>query len=80
MDGRGNTERQVMTIQEPELTDKQVKGDNICVINKTTVTLLPHHISIVPLTSINYPNKIHIDTLLEMEENAFLSSNNQTLQ
>ena len=32
----------------------------------------PHHISIVPLTTISYINKVHADTLLEMEENPFL--------
>ena len=62
-----------MTIYEPELTDKQVIGEKIFVVTKNTVTSLFCHISIVPLTSIYYPNKIHTDTLLEMEENPFFT-------
>ena len=37
----------------------------ILVITKGMVTLTPSPISIAPLTSINYPNKIHTDKLLE---------------
>ena len=32
-----------------------------------------HHISIVPLTTINYPNKMHTDILLGIEENPFFT-------
>ena len=49
-----------MTIHELKLTDKQ----EICLIAKITVTLLPHHMSVLPLTSTDYPNKIHKDTFL----------------
>ena len=42
-------------------------------MTKSTVTLQPHHISVVPLISINDPNKIHTDTLLEVEENPFFT-------
>ena len=60
-----------MTIHEPELTNKQETDAKIHVITKSTVTLPPKHISIVPLTPINYSGKIHRDTLLEREENPF---------
>ena len=63
-DKKGNIERQVMAIHEPELTDKQTIGKKIHVITKSRITLPLHHISTVPLTSINYPNKTHTDTLL----------------
>ena len=69
----GNIEMQIMIIHESELTDKQVTGEKICIITKSTVTLPQHHISIVLLTSINYSNKIHTDTLLEMEDNPFFT-------
>ena len=62
-----------MTIHESKLTNKQEKGKKIHVITKSTVTLPPHHISIIPLTPTDYPHKIHTDTLLEMEENPFFT-------
>ena len=65
---KGNIERQVITIPQSELTDKQVIGRKIDIKTKSTITLPPHHISIVPLTSMNFPNKIQTNTLLEMEE------------
>ena len=63
---RCNTERQVMTMYENKLTDKQEINEKIHVVTMYTVTLQPYHISIVPLTPINYPGKIHADTLLEI--------------
>ena len=73
-----------MTIYEPKLPGKQMIGEKIHVITKSTVTLPPHHISIIPLISINYPNKKHTDTLLEIEGKPILyhqttGSHNNTL-
>ena len=61
-DKKGKIGRQVMTMHEPKIMDKQVIGEKIYIITKSTVTLTPDHISIAPLTSINYSNKIHTDT------------------
>ena len=61
----------LLNIHEPKLTNKQETNEKICVVMKSTVTLPPHHISIVPLTPINYPDKIHTNTLLDLEENPF---------
>ena len=62
-----------MMIHKPKLANKQGTGERIHVITKSTLTLLPHHISIVLFTPVNYPGKIHTDTLLEMEENPFFA-------
>ena len=35
--------------------------------------MMDNNISIAPLTTLNYPNKIHADTLLEMDENPFFT-------
>ena len=42
------------------------------VVTTHTVTLPPHHISIVPLTPINHTENIQTNTLPEMEANPFL--------
>ena len=44
------TERQVMTTYEPKSTNKQETDGKFHIIRKSTVTLPPHHFSIVPLT------------------------------
>ena len=62
-----------MAIHEPQLTIEQERDEKIHIVTKTTVTLPPHQITIVPLTPINYPDKIHAHTLLEIEENPFFS-------
>ena len=69
----GNMERRVMTIHESKLTNKQETDEKNHIITKSTVTLSPHHISMVPLTLTNYSSKKHTDTLLEMEENTFFA-------
>ena len=50
---KGNTEKQVMTMNEIKLTDKQKGNEKICVVTKHTVTLPPYHCTIVPLTPVN---------------------------
>ena len=75
-----NIERQVLNIYEPEHLDKQAIGEKIWVITKSTVTLPPLHMSIAPVTSINYPNKILTDILLEMKENLFFTIEQSMLQ
>ena len=59
-----------MTIHEPKLTDKQVIGGKIQV--KHSYFTIPQYLK--SITSINYPNKIHTDTLLKMKENLFLTT------
>ena len=46
-------------------------NEKIHVVTKHTATLPPHHISIVPLSPINYTENIQTNTLLDMEENPF---------
>ena len=70
---KGTIERHVMTIHEPKLTNEQETNEKICIVMKSMVTFPPHHISIAPLTPINYPDKIHTNTLLEMREIPFFS-------
>ena len=77
---KGNTARQVMSINWPYWVDKQVLCERIWVTTKSTVTPPPHHSSIVPFTSTNYTNETYADTLMEMEENPFFNKNIQTLQ
>ena len=55
---KGNIEREVMTMYETKLTDKQEINEKIHVVTKYTVTLPPHHISLVPLTLICYAGNI----------------------
>ena len=52
---KGNTERQVMTMYEIKLPDKQDMNEKTWVVTTHIVTLLLHHISMVALT----PNKLH---------------------
>ena len=68
---KGNTERQIMTMYETKLADKQEINEKSYVVTKYTVTFPPHQISIVSLTPINYTENIQTNTLLEMEENPF---------
>ena len=70
---KGSIERHVMTIHDPKLTNKQKRNEKIHVVRKSTVTLPPHNISIVPLPSINYPDIMHTNILLEIKENPFFS-------
>ena len=76
---KGNIDGKVMAIHEPKLTNKQETDDKICVMTKSTVTLPPHHISIVSLTAINYPGKVHTDILLGMKENPFFTIKQQNI-
>ena len=62
-----------ITIYETKLTDEQEKNGVICLITQHTVTLPPHHMSIVPLTPINYTANMHTNILIEIEENPFFS-------
>ena len=66
---KGNTERQVRTMYKTKLTNKQEINETTHVVTKHTATLSPHHISLVPLTPINYIGNIQTNILLDMEEN-----------
>ena len=65
---KGNTGRQVMTMYETKLTDKQERNEKICIVTKHTVSLQSDHISIIPLTPINYMESIQTNTLIEIRE------------
>ena len=71
MKKKGNSERQVMTIYEMKLTDKQERNEKIHVVTKHTIIIPPYHISIVPLPSINHTENIKTNTLLEIENSLF---------
>ena len=68
---KSSIEWYVMAIHEPKLTTEQERGETISVVTKSTVTLPLHHIAIVSLTPIHYPDKIHTNTVLEIEDNPF---------
>ena len=63
----------IMTLHEPILTIGLEIDEKIHVVTKSTVTLPPHHIAVVPLTPINYPDKMQANTLPEIKENPFHS-------
>ena len=62
-----------MTMCESKLTDKQEKNGKIHIEIKHTVTFMPYHISVVPLTPINYTESIQTNALTEIEWNPFFS-------
>ena len=69
---RCNSERQLMTMYETKLTDKQERNEKSQKVTNHTVTISPYHISVVPLTAINYIGSIQTNILVEIEENPFL--------
>ena len=52
---KSNSERQVMTMYETELTDKQERTEKYHIVSNHTVTILPYYISIVQFNT----NKQH---------------------
>ena len=68
---KGNVKRQVMTMYEAKLGDKQHLKEKTHVVTTYTVTLPPHYISIVLLTPINYTRNMQTNTLLDIEANPF---------
>ena len=55
---KGNSERQVMTMYETELTDKQERNERIHIETNYTVTISHYYISTVPLILINHTGSI----------------------
>ena len=68
-----------MTMYKTKLTDKQEINEKTHVVAKHTVTLPPHHMSIVPLTPINYTGNIQANTPPEVEENPFFLIGQQNI-
>ena len=64
-----------MTVCETAKGEKQEIDKRTHIVTSHTVTILPYHISIILLTPINhiYNINLQMNTLLEMEENFFLS-------
>ena len=53
----------------------QEAGQKLHLMTSHTITVTPYHVSIIPLKSINHvlSSNIKPNTLIEIEENAFLS-------
>ena len=60
-------------MNETKLADKLERNERTCIETNHTVTIPPYYISIVPLTPINHTGSIQRNTLLEIEENPFIS-------
>ena len=70
-----NSGQWIIALLETPSCKPQEAGQKLHLMTNHTVTILPYHISIIPVKSINHAlsSNIKSNTLIEIEENPFLS-------
>ena len=71
---KGIPEKQVMTLFETQLAERQIIYERTHIVAGHTITIPPYHNSIIPLQPVNHTFETNLqpNTLLKLEENPFL--------